>query len=61
MKDMLARHKWWNMPLLNETQNKYRRFVRTPGGELPDMLGKMSTRMDAGLKNALKSRFTQEG
>ena len=61
MKDMLARHKFWNKPISNPTQNRYRRFVSTPGGELPDMLGKMSSRMDAGIKNALKSRFTQEG
>ena len=34
MKDRLGRNAWWNNPVSNETQNRYRRFFKTPGGDI---------------------------
>ncbi len=34
MKDRLGKNKWWNLPARNPTQNRYRRFVKTPQGKM---------------------------
>ena len=41
----------------NPTQNIFRRFIKTPGGGLPDMLGDTRKKFDALTENRLKPRI----
>lgn len=58
MKDRLGVHAWWNMPVRNETQNIFRRFIRTPESGLADRL-KDSKAWDKFSDMALKTRLEE--
>ncbi len=34
MKDRLGKSAWWNLPVSNPIQNRYRRFMKTPHSDL---------------------------
>jgi hypothetical protein len=59
MKDRLGTAQVWNAPIRNETQNMYRRFVKTPHAGLPDFTAKYKTGWDAMKNLALKSRVEE--
>ncbi len=59
MKDRLGFSAWVNRPLVNPTQNQYVRFVRQPGGGLPDMLKPTREKFEEFQNKALKTSLSK--
>lgn len=60
MKDRLGTSAWWNQPLANPTQSLFRRFQRTPGAGLPDMLAGQKKKWKQFEDMALKTRLEEK-
>ncbi len=59
MRDRLGKAAFINLPIRNETQNVYRRFVRQPQAGLPDMLSDYKRGWDDIKNMALRSRVEE--
>ena len=57
MRDRLGKHKWVNLPIVNPTQNVFRRFVKTPGTGLPDYFGDLKKEWKRIENMALETRL----
>lgn len=58
--DPLGEAKWWNLPVVNATQNRYTRFMETPYGELKSSFNNFSDNFTKHIENALKSVYLTE-
>jgi len=59
MKDRLGTAAFWNAPVRNPTQSIFRRFVKTPGAELPDTLRDVREKFDEFGKKVLRTHLSE--
>lgn len=57
MRDRLGRGAWWNQPLKNPTQSRYRRFVKMPYTGLKTRFTDSQDEFKNKLRDALKTRY----
>jgi hypothetical protein len=59
MRDLLGTAAFWNQPVANETQNIFRRFVKTPGAGLTDRLAEYRDKFSEFGKKALHTHLSE--